>query len=84
MVACLWLITANFIGFFPSKRGHWPAAYGLIAVGVPILIWVFMENPWWMGLIILVAAGSILRWPVIFLLRRLGILSQKPSKDDTA
>ncbi|MGR3408024.1 DUF2484 family protein, partial [Roseovarius indicus] len=38
-----------------------------IAAGIPILGYVTYQNgPWW-GLAVLVAAMSILRWPVIYL-----------------
>ena len=69
IAACLWAIAANLIAMLPSKHSHWPAAYGLIAVGIPILGWVTYENGPWLGLIVLVAAMSILRWPVFYLVR---------------
>jgi len=67
--ALAWLVVANVTGMFPSKHKHWPQAYGLIAVGLPILIWVFVENGAVIGLLVMMAAMSILRWPVRFLLR---------------
>jgi Protein of unknown function (DUF2484) len=67
--ALLWLIAANVIGMLPSKDYHWSNAYKLIAVGVPILIWVGWTNgPIWAA-VFLVAAGSVLRWPLIYLWR---------------
>ncbi len=69
MAAFGWLVLANVTGMFPSKYKHWPQAYALIAVGLPILAWVFWENGPWIGLIVLVAACSVLRWPVRYLLR---------------
>lgn len=68
-LACLWCVLANVIGMFPSKRGHWPAAYGLIAIGLPLLAFVVMQNGVWTGLVVLVAAASVLRWPVRYLVR---------------
>lgn len=70
MLACLWGVVANVIAMFPSKHSHWPAAYGLIAVGLPLLGLVFWQNGPWVGLIVLAAAASILRWPVRYLARR--------------
>lgn len=71
----VWLIVANVIGLLPSKDYHWRNAYGLIAVGLPLLAWIFYANgPWW-GLAFLAAAGSVLRWPVLYFwrwLRRAG------------
>ncbi|MEO9823942.1 MAG: DUF2484 family protein [Paracoccaceae bacterium] len=67
--ACVWLVLANVIAMFPSKKKHWPAAYGLITIGIPLLGFVFWENGIWVGLVIFVAAASILRWPVRFFIR---------------
>lgn len=68
-LACVWLVLANVIGMFPSKKKHWPAAYVLMTFGIPLLGFVFWENGIWVGLIVLAAAVSILRWPVRFLIR---------------
>ena len=63
-LGCLWIVVANAIAMFPSKRNHWPQAWGLIAVGVPLLGYITYENgPWW-GLAALFAGASILRWPL--------------------
>ena len=65
----VWLVAANLIGMLPSKDHQWRNAYGLIAVGVPLLIWLVCENgPWW-GLAFVIAAGSVLRWPLRYLWR---------------
>ena len=72
IAACVWLILANVIAMFPSKRQHWPAAYALITVGMPILIWLYFENGLWVALLGLIAAASVLRWPVRYLLRWVG------------
>ena len=37
ILAAAWAIFANLLALLPSKRNHWPLAYVLIAVGVPIL-----------------------------------------------
>ena len=69
ILACLWLALANVIGMLPSKKKHWPAAYVLISFGVPIVGFVIWQNGIWVGLVALTAGASILRWPVIFLMR---------------
>ena len=69
ILACLWAIAANVIAMFPSKSNHWPAAYVLIALGIPILGFVTYQHGPWIGLLVLAAAMSILRWPVIYLAR---------------
>lgn len=65
----LWLIAANLIGMLPSRDKHWRAAYVLIAIGVPLLGWLTWEAGPVIGLVMLAAAASILRWPVFFLWR---------------
>lgn len=67
ILAALWAITANVIAMMPSRDHHWRAAYGLIAAGIPILGLVTWQYGPWIGLIVLGAGMSILRWPVIYL-----------------
>lgn len=69
MLACLWGVLANLIAMLPSKKKHWPAAYVLMTLGVPLLGVVFWENGIWIGFVVLAAAMSILRWPVVFFVR---------------
>jgi hypothetical protein len=67
VLGCVWIVLANVLGMMPSKRSHWPQAYFLIAVGIPLLGYITYENgPWW-GLAALFAGASILRWPLRFL-----------------
>lgn len=66
VLACLWVLIAGVISILPSNI-HWRAAYGLIAVGIPLLGYVTYQNgPVW-GLIALAAGVSVLRWPVFYL-----------------
>lgn len=68
-LALLWFVVANLGAMIPSKRHHWPFAYVLIGVGIPILgAVVYLHGPW-IGVLILFAAMSVLRWPVIYLFR---------------
>jgi len=69
VLACLWLIAANVIGLIPSKHKHWPQAYVMIAIGLPILAYVAWESGVMYGALVLIAAMSILRWPVVYLMR---------------
>ena len=57
-LCALWLIAANVIAMFPSKDYHWRAAYGLIAIGVPLLGWVTWEMGPIVGMVILAAGAS--------------------------
>ncbi len=65
--ACLWLIVANVIAMFPSRDHHWRNAYFLIAIGVPILVWIAWTAGLFMAAVFLGAGASVLRWPVIYL-----------------
>ncbi|MCV6592487.1 MAG: DUF2484 family protein [Silicimonas sp.] len=69
LLACLWCVAANLIGLLPSKRKHWPAAYGLIALGLPLLAWVYRNDGLVIGVIFTLAGASILRWPLRYLAR---------------
>ncbi len=70
LALCLvWLIAANVIAMFPSRDYHWRAAYVLIAIGVPLLGWVTYVHGPIVGMVVLAAGASILRWPVIYFWR---------------
>lgn len=67
ILACLWALVANVLAMTPSKDYHWRNAYILIGLGIPLLGFVTWENGPWIGLIVMVAAMSVLRWPVVYL-----------------
>jgi len=69
IAACLWMIAASVTALFPSRDHHWRAAYGLIAVGIPILGWVTWQNGPVIGLLVMAGAASILRWPLVYFWR---------------
>ncbi len=71
VLACLWLVTANLVAILPSRDHHWTAACVLTACGVPLLGWLTVEHGPVMGMLALAGGASVLRWPLIFLLRRL-------------
>lgn len=64
VLACLWAIAANLVAMLPSRDHHWRAAYVLIAAGVPLVGWVTWANGPWIGMLVLAAGVSVLRWPV--------------------
>ena len=68
-LGCLWLIVANLIAVLPTRDHHWRAAYVLIAVGIPIVGYVTWQMGPVLGLLVLAAGASVLRWPVYFLWR---------------
>ena len=67
VLACLWALAANVLAMLPSRDNYWRAAYFLIAVGIPLIGYVTYENGPWIGLLVLAAGMSMLRWPVIYL-----------------
>ena len=64
--AACWVVLAAVLAAIPSNDNHWRRAYALMALDLPILVWVFWENGLWVGLVCLVGFASFLRWPVRF------------------
>lgn len=61
---CVWALVGCLVGMGP-QRWHWPAAWALIATGIPLLGLVTLQmGPWW-GMAALVAGASLLRWPLL-------------------
>lgn len=74
ILACLWFVLANLGAMLPSRHGHRPLAFILIALGIPILGYVTGQHGPWVGLLIMAGGASVLRWPLSMLigwLRRL-------------
>jgi len=67
ILACLWAILANLAAMIPSRDNHWTRAYVLIALGIPLLGYVTYQNGPWVGLVVMLAGMSVLRWPVVYL-----------------
>ncbi|MDU8928889.1 DUF2484 family protein [Alisedimentitalea sp. MJ-SS2] len=63
----VWLVAANVLAMIPSKDNHWRRAYFLMGCAVPLVVWLFVQNPWWVGVLAIFAGMSVLRWPVIYL-----------------
>ena len=76
-LACVWIVVANVLAMLPSRDNRWTRAYVLIAVGIPLLGLVTWENGPWAGFAVLAAGISVLRWPVVLLMRRLRKAGQK-------
>ncbi|PWG17287.1 DUF2484 family protein [Salibaculum griseiflavum] len=77
VAAFLWAVAANVLALIPSRDNHWTRAYILIAFGIPLLGWVVYENGPWIGLVVMVAGMSLLRWPVIYLMRWLRAIGRR-------
>ncbi|GGG63724.1 hypothetical protein GCM10011415_07740 [Salipiger pallidus] len=81
-LACGWAVAANLMAMLPSKDNQWTRAYILIAIGIPILGYVTWQNGPWVGLVVMIAGISVLRWPVRYLLRwvRARLFRNRPSR----
>lgn len=66
ILASFWAVTASLVALGP-RRWQWPVAYVLIAVGIPMVGYVTLQNGPVIGLLVLAGGVSILRWPVRFL-----------------
>jgi len=69
ILACFWGLAANVLAMLPSRDNYWRRAYALIALGVPLLGYVTYENGPIVGFVVLLAGMSVLRWPLIYLMR---------------
>ena len=61
--ACVWALLACFAAMGP-RAIQWPAAWVLIATGIPLLGWVTYQAGPVFGLLFFVAGASVLRWPL--------------------
>jgi hypothetical protein len=66
IAACIWVIAAWFLSVVLSAKQSWPAAYGLIAAGVPILFWLGLSAGWGTAAVGFIVGCLVLRWPVIY------------------
>lgn len=64
-LACIWALAANLAAMIPARDNHWRRAFVLIAFGIPLLGHVTYENGPLVGLVVMAAGMSMLRWPVI-------------------
>ena len=71
VLVCVWALVANVLAMTPSKDYHWRNAYILIGIGIPLLGFVTFENGPSIGLVVLIAAMSMLLWPSVYLSRRI-------------
>lgn len=63
----LWIVTAWLLSVILKPRQTWPAAYGLIAIGLPLLFWIFQRHGSLVALAALAVGCLVLRWPLIYL-----------------
>ncbi|MGB8811581.1 MAG: DUF2484 family protein [Paracoccaceae bacterium] len=68
ILSCVWVVVATGAAVLP-RRVHWPAAYVLIVLGIPLVGWVTYQNGPFIGMMVLAGGASMLRWPIIYLWR---------------
>lgn len=68
-LACLWFLIANLGAILPSRHKHWPLAWVLIGVGIPLLGFICLQHGPWIALAVLGGGMSVLRWPLLFTAR---------------
>lgn len=61
---CLWVVVAWILMVTLTAKQSWPAAYGLIAVGVPLVFWMGWSMSVWWALLGVAVMALVLRWPV--------------------
>ncbi|MBI6629884.1 DUF2484 family protein [Pontibaca salina] len=66
-LAALWAVMANILAVLSDREIYWKRAYVLIGLGVPLIGFVTFQNGPWVGMMVLAAGVSVLRWPVIYL-----------------
>ena len=71
VLACFWALVTNVLAMTPRKIYDWRHAHILIGIGIPLLGFVTFENGPSIGLVVLIAAMSMLLWPFIYLSRRI-------------
>ncbi|WP_106356789.1 DUF2484 family protein [Yoonia maritima] len=62
----LWWLLAIVMQLLPSRDNHWTRAYILIAVGVPLVVWVWISYNWLAAALVLISGASVVRWPIYY------------------
>ncbi|WP_371155388.1 DUF2484 family protein [Jannaschia sp. 2305UL9-9] len=66
---CLWVVVAWIAMVSLSSRQSWPAAYVLIAAGLPIVIGLGATMGWPWAMLGVMTMAAVLRWPLRYLWR---------------
>jgi len=69
VLAFVWVVAAAITAMMPMRRQYLPGV-SLLVLSPPLLIFVGYENGWWVALIALLAAISMFRNPLRYLVRR--------------
>ncbi|WP_298433937.1 DUF2484 family protein [uncultured Jannaschia sp.] len=66
---CLWVVLAWVLQTVLTARQSWPAAYGLIACGLPLVAWLWLSMSALWALLGLGVMALVLRWPLRYAVR---------------
>lgn len=69
ILACLWVVAGTITAFLPMRRQMIPGLALLIAAPV-LLVWIGMLHGWVWVVASLLAIGSMMRNPLIYLYKR--------------
>ncbi|EPX87144.1 hypothetical protein ruthe_00815 [Rubellimicrobium thermophilum DSM 16684] len=72
ILTLLWFVAANGAAMLPTRGNRRKRAVLLVVVGVPLLGWLTAVHGPVAGILALAAGTSVLRWPIIHVLRRAG------------
>ncbi|KJZ20519.1 DUF2484 family protein [Loktanella sp. S4079] len=71
----LWWVMAIVMRLLPTTDNHWTRAYILIALGIPLVIWVWIAFNPLVAFFVFLSGCSVVRWPIYYFylwLRRRG------------
>jgi hypothetical protein len=69
ILSALWVIAATITAFLPMRRQYIPGVTLLVLAPV-LIVWLSYDYGWWVGVVALLAFGSMFRNPLIYLYRR--------------
>lgn len=78
--ACCWIILAAILAAIPSQDNHWRRAYFLMSLAAPILVWVYLSDGIYWGLAFTMAALSVFRWPLRYLVAWIARQGNRPTE----
>jgi hypothetical protein len=69
ILSALWVIAATITAFLPMRRQYIPGV-SLLVLAPVLIVWLSYDYGWWVGVVALLAFGSMFRNPLIYLYRR--------------
>jgi len=69
VISALWVLAATFTAMLPMRRQYVPGV-ALLALAPVLIVWLAVQNGWWVGVIALLAFVSMFRNPLRYFYRR--------------